>query len=103
YRQTIVPNVFHFLKINQDVESAFDLKRRSKTQTSPHLRNETQILLRMYKEEKLHLFRPGRSLGHAAVNRFDRGYQRLEDGSIMAVCTLLIRPQERSTAFRPLI
>ncbi|KAJ7909546.1 hypothetical protein B0H13DRAFT_1529859, partial [Mycena leptocephala] len=32
--------------------------------------------------EELHLFRSGRSMGHAAVNRFDRGYQRLEGGKM---------------------
>ncbi|KAJ7643001.1 hypothetical protein DFH06DRAFT_999293 [Mycena polygramma] len=82
YRQTIAPNVNHFLKIKEDIELAFDLKRRSKAHTSPHLRDELNVLLRMYKEEELHLFRSGRSLGHAAVNRFDRGYQRLEGGKL---------------------
>ncbi|KAJ7923991.1 hypothetical protein B0H13DRAFT_2399024 [Mycena leptocephala] len=63
YRQTISPNVHHFLKIKEDIESAFDLKRRSKSHTSPHLRDETKVLLQLYKEEELHLFRPGRSMG----------------------------------------
>ncbi|KAJ7708549.1 hypothetical protein B0H16DRAFT_1667975 [Mycena metata] len=82
YRQTLAPNVQHFLKIKEDIESAFDLKRRSKSHTSPHLRDETHLLLRMYKEDQLHLFRSGCSMGHAAVNRFDRGYQRLEGGKL---------------------
>ncbi|KAJ7018511.1 hypothetical protein C8F04DRAFT_922199, partial [Mycena alexandri] len=30
----------------------------------------------------LHLFRSGRSMGHAAVNRFNRGWQRLEGGKL---------------------
>ncbi|KAJ6506055.1 hypothetical protein DFH09DRAFT_1438577 [Mycena vulgaris] len=72
----------HFLKIKEDIESAFELKRRSKSHTSPHLRDETKVLLRMYKEEELHLFRPGRSMGHAAINWFDRGFQRLDDGKM---------------------
>ncbi|KAJ6447711.1 hypothetical protein C8R47DRAFT_953425, partial [Mycena vitilis] len=71
-----------FLKIKEDIETAFDLKRRSKAHTSPHLRDETQVLLRMYKEEELHLFRSGRTMDHAAVNRLDRGYQRLEGGKL---------------------
>ncbi|KAJ6595092.1 hypothetical protein DFH09DRAFT_1413007 [Mycena vulgaris] len=82
YRQTIAPNVQHFLKIKEDIESAFELKRRSKSHISPHLRDETKVLLRMYKEEELHLFRSGRSMGHAAINRFDRGFQRLDDGKM---------------------
>jgi hypothetical protein len=82
YRKTIAPNVLHFLKIKEDIESAFELKRRSKAHTSPHLRDETHVLLRMYRDEELHLFRPGRGMGHAAVNRFDRGNQRLEGGKM---------------------
>ncbi|KAF7358185.1 hypothetical protein MVEN_00867000 [Mycena venus] len=82
YRKTIAPNVLHFLQIKEDIESAFELKRRSKSHTSPHLRDETKILLQLYKEEELHSFRSGRSMGHAAVNQFDRGYQRLEDGKL---------------------
>ncbi|KAJ7661826.1 hypothetical protein B0H17DRAFT_953361, partial [Mycena rosella] len=82
YRKTISPNVLNFLQIKANIESAFDLKRRSKSHTSPHLRDETKILLQMYKEDKLHLFRSGRSMGHAALNRFDRGYQRLADGKM---------------------
>ena len=82
YRKTIAPNVQHFLDIKEDIADAFELKRRSKSHTSPHLRDETKALLRMYKEEELHSFRSGRSMGHAAVNRFDRGYQRLEEGKL---------------------
>ncbi|KAJ7770955.1 hypothetical protein B0H14DRAFT_3096055 [Mycena olivaceomarginata] len=82
YRQTISPNVRHFLQLKGDMESAFELKRRGKAHTSPHLRDETKILLRMYKEEQLHHFRSGRSMGHAAVNRFDSGYQRLRQGKM---------------------
>ncbi|KAJ6530369.1 hypothetical protein DFH09DRAFT_867569, partial [Mycena vulgaris] len=43
---------------------------------------QTKILLQLYKDEELHSFRSGRSMGHAAVNQFDRGYQRLEDGKL---------------------
>ncbi|KAJ7308761.1 hypothetical protein DFH08DRAFT_927373 [Mycena albidolilacea] len=82
YRKTVAPNVLHFLKMKEDIETAFDLKRRAKAHTSPHLRNETQILLRVYEDEELHSFRSGRSMGHAAVNRFDRGYQRLDEGKM---------------------
>ncbi|KAJ7723584.1 hypothetical protein B0H16DRAFT_1666140 [Mycena metata] len=82
YRETISPNVQHFLEMKENIESAFELKRRGKAHTSPHLRDETRILLRMYKEEELHSFRSTRSMGHAAVNRFDRGYQRLHAGKL---------------------
>ncbi|KAF8144094.1 hypothetical protein K438DRAFT_1910977 [Mycena galopus ATCC 62051] len=82
YCKTVAPNVLHFLKMKEDIETAFNLKRRGKSHTSPHLRDEIQTLLRLYKEEELHQFRSGRSLGHAAVNRFDRGYRRLDAGKM---------------------
>ncbi|KAJ7214350.1 hypothetical protein GGX14DRAFT_334882, partial [Mycena pura] len=82
YRQVIAPNVLHFLKLKENVEAAFDLKRRSKSHTSPHLRDETRVLLQMYREDELHSFRSGRSMGHAAVNRFERGYENLQDGKL---------------------
>ncbi|KAJ7886975.1 hypothetical protein B0H13DRAFT_1451991, partial [Mycena leptocephala] len=66
YRKTISPNVLHFLKIKENVEAAFELKRRSKAHTSPHLRDETNVLLRLYREEELQTFRSHRSMGHAA-------------------------------------
>ncbi|KAJ7478914.1 hypothetical protein FB451DRAFT_1338652 [Mycena latifolia] len=79
YRQTISPNVRHFLQIKEEVESAFSLEHRGKTHTSPYLRGELQLLLTTFKEEEVHLFRSGRSLGHAAVNQFGRGWRRLEE------------------------
>ncbi|KAJ7155664.1 hypothetical protein C8R46DRAFT_910243 [Mycena filopes] len=82
YRRTVAPNVFRFLKMIKGIESAFQLKRRGKAHTSPHLRDETKILLKLYKDEELHSFRSGRSLGHAAINRFDRGYQRLDESKM---------------------
>ncbi|KAK6974153.1 hypothetical protein R3P38DRAFT_3332074 [Favolaschia claudopus] len=82
YRNTIAPNVLHFIKIKEDMESAFELTRRSKSHTSPHMRDETRMLLKLYKEDQLHSFRSGRSLGHAAVNRFERGYEELQGGKL---------------------
>ncbi|KAJ7327496.1 hypothetical protein DFH08DRAFT_710387 [Mycena albidolilacea] len=80
YRHTLAPNVFHFLRFKEHIQDAFELKHRSKTHGAPHLRNEFQQLLRMHKEDELHSFRPGRTLGLAAVNYFGQGYERLEDG-----------------------
>ncbi|KAJ7105862.1 hypothetical protein C8R44DRAFT_715216 [Mycena epipterygia] len=79
YRHTLAPNVMHFLRMKEKMETAFDLKPRGKTHSLPHLKNEFQQLLRMHKEDQLHLFRPGRTMGHAAVNFFERGYEKLED------------------------
>ncbi|KAJ7130913.1 hypothetical protein C8R46DRAFT_1235915 [Mycena filopes] len=82
YRHTLAPNVMRFLRMKEKMETAFELKPRSKTHGAPHLRNEFQQLLRMYKEDELHLFRPGRTMGHAAVNFYARGYEKLEDSRI---------------------
>ncbi|KAK6969585.1 hypothetical protein R3P38DRAFT_2814150 [Favolaschia claudopus] len=82
YRNTIAPNILHFIKIKEDMESAFDLTRRSKSHTSPHMRDETRMLLKLYKEDPLQSFHGGRSMGHAAVNRFERGYEELQGGKM---------------------
>ncbi|KAF8139550.1 hypothetical protein K438DRAFT_1920852 [Mycena galopus ATCC 62051] len=82
FRQTISPNVEHFLRLKEEIESAFNLQRRSKTHTSPHQRPELTLLLTMFKEEEVHLFREGRSMGHAAVNQFSRGCRQLEEGKM---------------------
>ncbi|KAJ7206105.1 hypothetical protein GGX14DRAFT_644132 [Mycena pura] len=57
YRQTISPNVEHFLRIKEEIATAFSLKRRSKTHTFPHQRDELQLLLTLFKEEEVHVFR----------------------------------------------
>lgn len=82
YRKTIAPNVNHFLRIKEVIEAAFDLKGRSKTHTSPHLRDESKLLLTMYKETELHRFRSKRTMGHAAKNQFNLGYNRLQMGKL---------------------
>ncbi|KAF7293112.1 hypothetical protein MKEN_01468500 [Mycena kentingensis (nom. inval.)] len=82
YRTTLAPNVMHFLRLKEVFESAFDLKTRSKKHSAPHLRNEFQQLLRIYKDEELHLFRSGRTMGHIATNFYERGYDRLLDSRL---------------------
>ncbi|KAJ7768603.1 hypothetical protein DFH07DRAFT_1007816 [Mycena maculata] len=82
YRQTLAPNVMHFLRMKDQIQSAFELTPRGKIHGAPHLRNEFQQLLRMYREDELHLFRSGRTNGHAATNFFEKGYQLLEEGKI---------------------
>ncbi|KAJ7715562.1 hypothetical protein B0H14DRAFT_3901555 [Mycena olivaceomarginata] len=58
FRQTVSPNVEHFLRFKEDIETAFNLKR------------QLRLLLTMFKDEEVHTFRAGRSMGHAAVNQF---------------------------------
>jgi hypothetical protein len=79
YRHTLAPNVMHFLRMKEQIQSAFELKPRGKTHAAPHLRNEFQQLLRMHKEDELHLFRSGRTNGHAAINFLEQGLERLAD------------------------
>ncbi|KAF8809191.1 hypothetical protein BYT27DRAFT_7284261 [Phlegmacium glaucopus] len=69
YRHTLAPNVNHFLRIKEEIENAFALHSRGKTHTSPHLRDELRVLFALYKEENLHFFCAGRTLGHAATNQ----------------------------------
>ncbi|KAJ7926664.1 hypothetical protein B0H13DRAFT_1862116 [Mycena leptocephala] len=66
YRQTISPNVHHFLQIKEEVEATFELEHRGKTHTSPDVQSELHLLLTVFKEKEVHLFRSGRSMGHAA-------------------------------------
>ncbi|KAJ7687510.1 hypothetical protein B0H17DRAFT_1300716 [Mycena rosella] len=82
YRQTISPNVHHFLQIKEEVETAFELEPRGKTHTSPGVQSELHLLLTVFKEEEVHVFRSRRSMGHAAVNQFARGWRRLEEGKM---------------------
>ncbi|KAK7028065.1 hypothetical protein VNI00_015016 [Paramarasmius palmivorus] len=78
-RKLISPNVDFFLWLKEAFEVAADLHQRSKLHTSPHLRDEYRMLLVMYAEDKLHTFRSGRSYGHAAINLFARGEERIAD------------------------
>jgi hypothetical protein len=82
FRQTVSPNVEHFLRFKEDIETAFNLKRRGKAHTSPHQRPELRLLLTMFKDEEVHTFRAGRSMGHAAVNQFARGVRQLDEGKL---------------------
>ncbi|KAJ6487520.1 hypothetical protein DFH09DRAFT_1252793 [Mycena vulgaris] len=82
YRETISPSAHHFLQIKEEITEAFSLKSRGKTHTSPNVRDELKLLMMMFKEEEVHLFREGRSMGHAAVNQFARGCRRLEGGKL---------------------
>lgn len=83
HRDIISPNVDFFNHFKVYLEEDFQLKRRGKSHTSPHLRAEYKSLLNMYKEEDVRKFSSGRSLGHAAVSLFNKGYTRLNGGGRM--------------------
>ncbi|KAF9021243.1 hypothetical protein BDZ89DRAFT_930664, partial [Hymenopellis radicata] len=82
FRDTISPNVNFFLRLKEELEAAFELSGRGKTHTSTHLRDELRMLMTIYREDNLRYFRSTRSMGHAAVELIDDGYQTL-DGSKM--------------------
>ncbi|THU99509.1 hypothetical protein K435DRAFT_939012 [Dendrothele bispora CBS 962.96] len=83
-RKVISPNVEFFLRLKEEFETALGLHHRSKSHTSPHLRAEYQQLLTMYREDKLHVFQKGRSMGHAATDLFNEGVKKLKLGSLKA-------------------
>ncbi|KAJ7183909.1 hypothetical protein C8R46DRAFT_1159212 [Mycena filopes] len=82
YRRTISPNVHYFLQIKEEITTGFDLEACGQTHTSPHVRAKLKLLMTMFKEEEVHMFREGRSMGPAAVNQFARGCRRLEEGKL---------------------
>ncbi|THU94700.1 hypothetical protein K435DRAFT_860245 [Dendrothele bispora CBS 962.96] len=82
YRSIISPNVCHFLHLKESIIAAYGLEQRSLTHTSAKLDAEMRNLLLLYKQEELHLFRIGRSLGHAAKNSFEAGYNVLDGGKL---------------------
>ncbi|KAJ7738954.1 hypothetical protein B0H16DRAFT_1694642 [Mycena metata] len=66
YRKMISLNVHYFLRIKEEITEGFNLKSRGKTHTSRDVRDEVKLLMALFKEEEVHLFREGRSMGHAA-------------------------------------
>ncbi|KAJ7027286.1 hypothetical protein C8F04DRAFT_1212422 [Mycena alexandri] len=92
YRKIISPNVHYFLRIKEEITEGFNLKSRGKTHTSRDVRDEVKLLMTLFKEEEVHLFCEGRSMGHAAVNQFARGWRRLDEGKLNDFL-------EKSTAF----
>ncbi|KAJ8089852.1 hypothetical protein PM082_018428 [Marasmius tenuissimus] len=79
YHETISPNTHLFIHLKEGITDAYDLKRRSKSHSSPHLRNEIHTLLNLFEREELHLFRPTRSMGFIAEPLADLGYNKLFD------------------------
>ncbi|KAJ7767773.1 hypothetical protein B0H16DRAFT_1673616 [Mycena metata] len=82
YRKMISPNVHYFLRIKEEITEGFNLKSRGKTHSSRDVCDEVKLLMALFKEEEVHLFREGRSMGHAAVNQFARGCRRLDEGKL---------------------
>ncbi|THU87469.1 hypothetical protein K435DRAFT_681625 [Dendrothele bispora CBS 962.96] len=81
YQETIAPNVDKMIHITHTFTSAFDLRTRKNSHTSPHTKPELRILLNKMKECELHKFRPTRSYpGHIALDILSDGYLKLGTG-----------------------
>ncbi|KAF8143043.1 hypothetical protein K438DRAFT_2111093, partial [Mycena galopus ATCC 62051] len=63
YRQTISPNVHHFLEIKEEIETAFGFQHRGQTHTSPHLRSELPCCSRPSRRRKFIYFARDAALG----------------------------------------
>ncbi|KAK1217605.1 hypothetical protein PQX77_019735 [Marasmius sp. AFHP31] len=77
YQEIISPNTQLFIELKDEAADAFGLRRRSKSHTSPHLRDEYQTLLRKLGETETHLFCPTRSFRFTTDHLGDLGYEQL--------------------------
>ncbi|KAF9015920.1 hypothetical protein BDZ89DRAFT_1141827 [Hymenopellis radicata] len=84
FRSTISPNVDFFLRLKEELETAFELCSRGKTHTSSSLSDVIHILMRIYREDQLHYFRTGRSMGFAALDLINIGFLTLSNGKLAA-------------------
>ncbi|KAJ7605663.1 hypothetical protein FB45DRAFT_766471 [Roridomyces roridus] len=82
FRNTISPNVRLFLDNKEAFDRTFELKAGGKAHTSPDVKDETRVLLKMYRDEKLHYFKSGRDFGHTAKNMINLGYKSLDGGKM---------------------
>ena len=82
YRKTISPNIEAFLRLKEELETAWDLKRRGKAHKPLHLHDEYTALLKLYREEEVHHFCSTRSMGHIAQDLFDLGCDVLRNDKI---------------------
>ncbi|THU84431.1 hypothetical protein K435DRAFT_870254 [Dendrothele bispora CBS 962.96] len=95
YRQVIAPNVDNFIKCTKNWETAFDMKTRSRSHTSPNNHPELRALQVEIKSSELHLFRPGRLYPeHIATDLLTNGYNRL--GSEGKLKTFITKSSSRA-------
>ncbi|KAJ7627263.1 hypothetical protein FB45DRAFT_749505 [Roridomyces roridus] len=105
FRDTISPNVDFFYQVKEAMERGFSLKHHGGAHTSPHIKAELLTLTRMFREEQMHCFRKGRSLGHAAKDLIDAGVVKLDLGKLQEVQSAaadradILRALQRSTPF----
>jgi hypothetical protein len=73
HRTLIAPNAEFFLRFRELIEDGFKIRCRGKKHTSPHQHDEYKITLQMYKDDGLHTYCSGQTMGHAACNLFNDG------------------------------
>ena len=83
-RSVIAPNISHFVTLKNTFREGLGLSKRRMKHTTPHSKPEVKILLRTYKDEDLHRFRPGRCYGKPSddVDTFAKGYKELYEGKL---------------------
>ncbi|KAJ7218595.1 hypothetical protein GGX14DRAFT_390366 [Mycena pura] len=81
-RDTVSPNVNFFLRLKEEMEKAFELKKHGKSHTSPSVKDETRMLMQIYREDQLHYFCQNRSMGYAARELINAGYDTLDKGKL---------------------
>ncbi|KAJ3488897.1 hypothetical protein NLI96_g2538 [Meripilus lineatus] len=77
YRLVIAMHVHRFLRLKEEMEDMVDLVPRRKAHSEPHLDNEFNEVLRLFREWGIHTFKAGRDLGHHAQDQFARGMAQL--------------------------
>lgn len=70
YRLVLAMHVHRFLRLKDEMEKMVDLVPRRKAHSEPHLDNEFNEVLRIFREWGIHKFKAGRDLGHHAQDQF---------------------------------
>ncbi|THU92868.1 hypothetical protein K435DRAFT_862056 [Dendrothele bispora CBS 962.96] len=90
YHQVIAPNVDNFIKCTKNWETAFDIKSRSRSHTSPNNHPELRALQAEIKSSELHLFHPGCLYPeHIATDLLTNGYNRLSSEGKLKTFTIM--------------
>ncbi|KAH8101947.1 hypothetical protein BXZ70DRAFT_891314 [Cristinia sonorae] len=84
YRDVLSMHVHHFLRLKEEMEAVVQIAPRRKTHTAPHLQNEYQEALRVFREYDLHRHHEGRDFGFHAKDDYKEGMASLQRGKKVA-------------------
>lgn len=84
YRDVLSMHVHHFLRLKDEMEAEVQVAPRRKTHTEPHLQNEYQEALRVFREHDLHRHHKGRDYGFHAVDDYSAGMKLLQQSKKMS-------------------